>query len=283
MSSNVQLYGNQNRVLKLTVGRDGHVNLPDLGPINVGGQRFTSVKADIESRVERQMIGVRASVSMGDTRSIRVFVLGEAQAPGLLHDQRAWAPSPRRCTRPGASSGSARCATSSSSARGALVRRLDLYDLLIRGDTKDDAKLLQGDVIFIPPVGATVSIDGEVRRPAIYEIRNESTVADLVQLGRRTDRRGRPRRRRCSRASTDEPAPRRDPAGRPVGRRARRRRCATAICCACRACGRRSTRAFWCRVTCSLRGSSPGTRASASRTSSARWMSCGRTPTSTTC
>ena len=65
---------------------------------------------------------------------------------------------------------------------GALVRRLDLYDLLIRGDTSDDAKLLQDDVIFVPPVGRTVGVVGEVRRPAIYEIKGESTVADLVQL-----------------------------------------------------------------------------------------------------
>ncbi len=49
-------------------------------------------------------------------------------------------------------------------------------------DTTDDTKLLQGDVIFIPPVGPTVSLDGEVRRPAIYEIKTESTIADVVQL-----------------------------------------------------------------------------------------------------
>ncbi|HEV2701220.1 MAG TPA: polysaccharide biosynthesis/export family protein, partial [Steroidobacteraceae bacterium] len=78
----VQLYGSQNRNFPLTVDRDGRVNFPELGPINVAGQHFSSVKEDIEQRVARQMIGVKASVSMGDTRSIRVFVLGEAQVPG---------------------------------------------------------------------------------------------------------------------------------------------------------------------------------------------------------
>lgn len=66
--------------------------------------------------------------------------------------------------------------------QGVVVRRLDLYDMLIRGDTSDDTKLLPGDVIFIPSVGPTVSVDGEVRRPAIYETRGETTVADVVQL-----------------------------------------------------------------------------------------------------
>jgi protein involved in polysaccharide export with SLBB domain len=65
---------------------------------------------------------------------------------------------------------------------GTLVRRLDLYDMLIRGNTTDDAKLLSGDVIFIPPIGPTITVDGEVHRPAIYEIRNERSVADAVQL-----------------------------------------------------------------------------------------------------
>ena len=78
----VQLYGSQNRTIRLTVGRDGRVSFPELGPINVAGERFNTVKESIESRVERQLIGVRASVSMGDTRSIRIFVLGEARRPG---------------------------------------------------------------------------------------------------------------------------------------------------------------------------------------------------------
>src|SRR5262249_13501216 len=66
--------------------------------------------------------------------------------------------------------------------QGRLVRTLDLYDMLIRGDTTDDDKLLPGDVVFVPPVGTTISVDGEVRRPAIYETKNESSVEDVIQL-----------------------------------------------------------------------------------------------------
>ncbi len=79
---NVQLFGSANRNLKLTVSRDGRVNFPELGPINVAGRTFAQVSSEIEQRVEQQMIGVRASVGMGDTRSIRVFVMGEANRPG---------------------------------------------------------------------------------------------------------------------------------------------------------------------------------------------------------
>ncbi len=65
---------------------------------------------------------------------------------------------------------------------GKLVRTLDLYDLLLKGDTSNDARLLAGDVVFIPPVGLTVAVNGEVLRPAIYEIRSNTTVGDLLRL-----------------------------------------------------------------------------------------------------
>jgi protein involved in polysaccharide export with SLBB domain len=65
---------------------------------------------------------------------------------------------------------------------GTTVSTFDLYDLLLRGDTRADTRLQQGDAIFVPPVGATVAIDGEVRRPAIYETKGERTVSDLIEL-----------------------------------------------------------------------------------------------------
>lgn len=178
---NVQLFGSQNRNLRLVVSRDGRISFPELGPISVGGRTFQQVATEIEARVARQMIGVRASVSMGDTRSIRVFVMGEANRPGSY-----------------AVSGLASITSAIYAAggvkpigslrdvqlkrNGAIVRRLDLYDLLLRGDTTDDAKLLPGDVIFVPPVAATVAVDGEVNRPAIYEIKGETSVDDIVRL-----------------------------------------------------------------------------------------------------
>jgi protein involved in polysaccharide export with SLBB domain len=177
----VQLFGGQNRTLRLTVGRDGRINFPELGPLNVGGQSFVRVSADIEQRVDRQMIGVRASVSMGDTRSIRVFVMGEANRPGSYTVSGLGTVTSALYAAGGIKPfGSLRDIQLKRA--GAVVRRLDLYDLLLRGDTTDDAKLQSGDVIFIPPVSATIAVDGEVHRPAIYEIKGTTTVADIVSL-----------------------------------------------------------------------------------------------------
>ncbi|MET0659506.1 MAG: SLBB domain-containing protein, partial [Steroidobacteraceae bacterium] len=137
--------------------------------------------ADIEARVSRQMIGVQASVSMGDTRSIRVFVMGEANRPGSYTVSGLAAISSALYAAGGIRPiGSLR--DIQLKRNGAVVRRIDLYDLLLRGDFSDDAKLLPGDVIFIPPVSATVAVDGEVHRPAIYEIKGNTSVADIVAL-----------------------------------------------------------------------------------------------------
>ncbi len=177
----VQIYGAKNGNLRLVVGRDGRVNIPQLGPISVGGQTFESAKAQLESRIERQIIGVHVSVAMGDIRTIRVFVLGDAKSPGSYTISGLGTITSALFAAGGVQPiGSLR--NIELKRRGELVRRLDLYDMLIRGDTTDDARLLPDDVIFIPPVGPTVTVDGEVHRPAIYEIRNEASVADVVQL-----------------------------------------------------------------------------------------------------
>ncbi len=177
----VQLYGSTNRTLRLVVGRDGIINFPDLGPINVGGRSFSSVQADLESQVSRKIIGVKASVSMGDTRSIRVFVLGEANLPGSYTVSGLSTMTTALFVSGGVKTiGSLR--NIQLKRQGVVVRTLDLYDLLMKGDTSNDAKLMPGDVIYVPTVGKTVAVDGEVRRPAIYELKGTQTTSDAITL-----------------------------------------------------------------------------------------------------
>ncbi len=177
----VQLYGSRNFTFKLVVGRDGRVSFPELGPISVAGQTFDSARSLLESRVARQMNGVRASVTMADTRTIRVFVLGDVKFPGS-YTVSGLATMTSALFAAGGVQPIGSLRQIELKRKGALVRRLDLYDMLIRGDTTDDARLLPGDVIFIPSIGPTITVDGEVHRPAIYEIKNESSVADAIQL-----------------------------------------------------------------------------------------------------
>ena len=177
----VLLYGNQNQAYQMIVGRDGRINFPQLGPMNVGGQLFSVVQSTIESRVAHQMIGVRASVTMAETRSIQVFIMGDAYEPGSYTISGLGTVTSALYAAGGIQkTGSMR--KIELKRNGELVHTLDLYDLLIRGSTADDVKLLQGDVVFVPPVGATVAIDGQVERPAIYEVKNEATPAQMIAL-----------------------------------------------------------------------------------------------------
>jgi polysaccharide export outer membrane protein len=178
---NVQLYGNETGSYVLTVGRDGRINFPKLGPILVSGMGFDAARAALEHRVAQQLIGTQVSVTMGDLRSIRVFVLGEAEKPGSYTVSGLSTMTNALFVSGGVKRiGSLR--NIELKRNGRLVSVLDLYDLLLHGNTSADRQLMPGDVIFIPPIGATATVYGAVRRPAIYELKNERTAAQLVEM-----------------------------------------------------------------------------------------------------
>ncbi|MBS0614372.1 MAG: SLBB domain-containing protein, partial [Proteobacteria bacterium] len=177
----IQLYGNEPASYSLAVNRDGRVDFPKLGPISVGGMSFERALATIESRVHRQLLGTRVSITMGDLRAIRVYVLGEAEKPGSYLVSGLSTMTNALFVSGGVKKiGSLR--NIQLKRRGRLISELDLYDLLLRGDTSGDRQLMPGDVIFIPPVGHTAAVYGEVRRPAIYEFKAENSAGELIAL-----------------------------------------------------------------------------------------------------
>lgn len=177
----LQLFGTTKGRFSLVVGRNGQINFPELGPITVGGLRFDEVKSMLEQRVTEQLIGTQASVAMGETRSIRVFVLGDANYPGSYTVSGLSTITNALFVSGGIKRiGSLRNIELKRS--GKTVTHLDLYDLLLHGNTGNDVRLLPGDAIFIPPVERMIGVTGEVRRPALYEIKNEQTVADIIRL-----------------------------------------------------------------------------------------------------
>jgi len=177
----VQLWGKENQQLELPVSRDGTLSFPQSGPQTVAGLTFDQAREQIKKRVSEQYIGVQASVSLGELRSMRVFVLGEARNAGSYTVS-----SLSTITNALYVSGGIKRTGSLRQIQhkrdGKLVGELDLYDLLLAGDTSGDNRLQPGDVIFIPPVGDRVGIDGEVYRPALYELKNDTNLQELVNL-----------------------------------------------------------------------------------------------------
>jgi polysaccharide export outer membrane protein len=177
----VQLYGKTSRTATLTVDREGVVAFPDLGPMAVAGLTFREMKEMLAREVEHRMIGVDVSVSMGRLRSIRIFVLGDVFQPGSYTVSGL-----STLTNALFASGGVRKIGSLRDVQlkrgGEVVARLDLYDLLLSGDTSGDVRLMPGDVVFVPPVGVLVGVAGEVLRPAVYEVDEGTTVAELLEL-----------------------------------------------------------------------------------------------------
>lgn len=177
----VQLFGKDNRELLLTVDREGAVSFPQIGPISVTGLDFAQAKALLAEQIKQKMIGVSASITMGQLRTIRIFALGDVYRPGSYTVSGLATLSSALFASGGVKkNGSLR--NIELKRNGRRIAAIDLYDFLLRGDTSKDVRLLPGDVVFVPPIGNTVSIAGEVVRPAIYELRKEKTVGEIIKL-----------------------------------------------------------------------------------------------------
>jgi protein involved in polysaccharide export with SLBB domain len=178
---NVQLFGNTNAEYYLVVSREGSISFPEIGPITVGGLDFPSAREAIRQRITEQLIGVRPSITLGELRTIRVFVLGDVEEPGSYSVSGLSTMTNALFESGGvAEIGSLR--KIQLKRNGQTVTTLDLYDLLLRGDTSADARLQPGDVIFVPPVGDTIAVAGAVKRPAIYEAAGAETISDLIAV-----------------------------------------------------------------------------------------------------
>ncbi len=177
----VQLYGKENTTHNLMVTREGYIQFPNIGPITIAGLTFTQAQDVINTVVSEQMIGVKSSITMGVLRTIRVLVLGESTKPGS-YTVSALSTMTNALFASGGVTKVGSLRNIQLKRQGKVVSTLDVYDLLLHGDTSDDERLLPGDVIFIPTVGDTVAVKGEVKRPAIYELKGEATAAAVVNL-----------------------------------------------------------------------------------------------------
>ncbi|RZF91323.1 polysaccharide biosynthesis protein [Pseudoalteromonas sp. CO302Y] len=177
----VNLFGKEASTEEATIDREGRLTVGSLKPVTVAGMQYADVVQLIKAKVQQEMIGAEAFVSMGKTRSIRIMVLGESYKPGAYT-----VPSLASITHALFVSGGISEIGSLRNIQlkraGKTVTTLDLYSLLIKGDSSNDVILKPGDVVFIPPVGMQVTVDGEVRRPAIFELKEGESSQDLIAM-----------------------------------------------------------------------------------------------------
>jgi polysaccharide export outer membrane protein len=177
----VQLYGKESDEYSLTINRDGTVQIPDLGPVSVAGLSFADLRQELSKRIQQQMIGIESNITMGELRSIRIFIAGDAYKPGSYTVSSLSTITQALFVAGGVNEiGSLR--NVQVKRNGKLVGAFDLYDLLLRGDASGDINLRSGDVVFIPSIGGLVSVAGEVQRPAIYELKKHETISDVINM-----------------------------------------------------------------------------------------------------
>ncbi len=135
----------------------------------------------IKTVIAKQLIGTQVSLTMGSLRTIDVFILGAAKKPGM-YSISALSNITNAIFQGGGIDTSGSLRDIKLKRDGQTIASLDLYDLFLNGDTSNDRRLMQGDVVFIEPIGKTAGVRGEINRPSIYEIKDDETLGQLLRF-----------------------------------------------------------------------------------------------------
>lgn len=175
------LWGGVSQRIPRTVDREGRLELPEAGPVVVAGLTIAQAQRVVQDTLAPQYRNIHADISLSRIRNFRIYVVGEVQRPGAYDISALATPL------------SALYAAGGPTARGSLravrhmrgtqlVREVDFYDFLLRGIRSDVDRLQPGDTIVVPLVGKQVTVNGTVRRPGIYELKNETRLSDALDL-----------------------------------------------------------------------------------------------------
>ncbi len=177
----VSLWGKVEATYPVEVDRDGKVLLPEVGAIDVWGLSFSELKKVLHAEISKFTPEFQMNITMQKLRTIQVFVVGNAVSPGSysLSSLSTMINALFACGGP-TKNGAMRNVQLLRS--GKVVNRLDLYNFLLKGDKSKDARLQPGDTIFIPFIGKVVGVAGNVKRPAIYEIKEKSNLKELLAM-----------------------------------------------------------------------------------------------------
>ena len=177
----IYIYGGQERDVVTRVSREGEMLVPPLEPLPVVGLTLDDARELVSEKIGEQIIGARAVVTLARLRAISITLAGEVAAPGTYTVSGLTTVSQAVFQAGGVSEiGSLRDIRVLR--QGKVIANFDLYDLLLRGDASGDIRLRSGDVVFTPVTGGEVTLDGEVRRPAINEIKAGDTIGRALAM-----------------------------------------------------------------------------------------------------
>ena len=180
-SISVDMWGGVSQRLRRVVDREGKVALPEVGSIEVAGRTLGDVQHVVQTALRSQFRNVQADVSLSRLRTVRVYVVGDVQYPGAYDVSSLSTPLNALYEAGGPTSGGS--LRNLQHYRGKqLLENVDIYDLLLHGVRTSTASLQAGDTIRVPPLAGGVTVEGMVRRPAIYELNAEKNLAEVLEL-----------------------------------------------------------------------------------------------------
>ena len=178
----IQYYGADSGEFFLEIDRSGSILLPKIGPVILNGLKLEEARRLIRSRVEAQLVGVNATISIGKTKFINIFVAGNVNSPGVYS-----MPALSRVTHALYTAGGI---TDIGTYRNIKVKRqgqvvgsVDLYDFLVNGDNSSDINLHPNDVVLVGLSEKNIQVRGAVKRPGIYELKNDDLISIINIFG----------------------------------------------------------------------------------------------------
>jgi len=177
----ISLWGDLERRYAKTIDRQGRLILPDVGVVTAAGKTLGELREELNGLFGQIYTSLRMTVSLGDVRTIQVYVSGEVAKPGYVTLSALSSVFSALYAVDGPIfSGSLRTITLSRKGQSPVL--IDLYQFLLSGDRNLDLTLQSGDVVHVPPLGSTVKIIGSVRRPGIYEITGSGTLRGAIDM-----------------------------------------------------------------------------------------------------
>jgi polysaccharide export outer membrane protein len=177
----IDLWGGTTQRIYRVVDREGRVSLPEVGPLLVSGKSLADVQESLQQLLRTEFRRVSADVSLARLRTIRVYEVGDIANPGAYDVSSLSTPLNALFVGGGPTQkGSLRIVKHYRGTQ--LIEVVDLYDLLLHGVKSDLKRLENGDTVLVPPIGPQVTVDGMVRRPAIYELKDEKNLAAVLEL-----------------------------------------------------------------------------------------------------
>jgi protein involved in polysaccharide export with SLBB domain len=175
----INLWGGISQSFARVIDREGKIALPEAGSLVVAGLSLQQARSNIEGALKSQYHNAQVDVTIARLRTVRVYVVGDVQRPGA-YDVSSLSTPLNAIYEAGGPTGVGSLRIVRHYRGQQLIREVDLYSFLLHGVRMDDERLQAGDTLLIPPAGPQIAIFGMVKRPAIYELKGDSTLKEVL-------------------------------------------------------------------------------------------------------